>query len=58
MILKVGYVGLDWIHLSEERNVVNTVMNYFYFFLFFIFFVVTPCMMSSYSIIIPTNALI
>jgi hypothetical protein len=26
-ILKVGSVDLDWIHLAEERNVVNTVMN-------------------------------
>jgi len=26
-VLKVGCVGLDWIHLAEERNVVNTVMN-------------------------------
>jgi len=38
MILKVGYVGLDWIHLYEERNVVNTVMNYFHFFFIFNFF--------------------
>jgi hypothetical protein len=26
-ILKIGYVGLDCIHLAENRNVVNTVMN-------------------------------
>jgi hypothetical protein len=26
-ILKIGCVGLDWIHLTEERNFVNTVMN-------------------------------
>ena len=23
----MGYVGLDWIHLAEERNVVNTLKN-------------------------------
>ena len=26
-IMKIGCVGLDWIHLAEERNVVNPVMN-------------------------------
>jgi len=25
--MKIGCVGLDWIHLAEERNVVNPVMN-------------------------------